>query len=353
MEQFIWYLKYYVIPILLCSTLAFIFLLFLKRIYFQYHKGYRHSISKKIHSFLTEIVLSSPDKDTLKELVLEFRSEIPFNRSWCKEMVIQDMIHLQNNLRGKPIKNITLIYKVLKLNVYSAGLIKDFRNYKKCEGFYHFQSLNYKSGVNLISKYLTHPNKIIRSNANIAYLSITKGDWQAVDTLPVQISILNTIKVMDVFYHQRLPMPKNVNLWIESKNKTILKLAIMTMVFFNYRNRSKEIIDLLESDNIPLKIDVIIAIRELFLNEAEDKLLNHLEFENTEVQLEILKSLFVIGTQKTIDFLKNNINIESDNDLKLKMVKCLNKLDPKLLDQLALENTDTQKMIRHVRETRL
>nr|WP_315220902.1 HEAT repeat domain-containing protein [uncultured Flavobacterium sp.] len=350
MDQFIFFLKYYVIPFLLCSTISFIFLLIIKRIHYQYHNAYQLAINKRIYPFLIEIVLNSPNKEALKEMLSGFRTEIWFHRSWCKDMIINDLIYLKKILKGRPLKNITLIYKSLKLNKYSNKLIKDFRMHKKCEGFYHFQSLGYKSGMPLISQYLNHPNKIIRSNANIAYLAISKGDWYAVNTLPPKISILNTIKMMDVLYHQKLPMPEEVNIWITSENKTILKLAIMTMVFYNYRNKSAAIISLLDNDDIMIKTDVIIAIRELFLNEAENKLIHHLEFETTNIQLEILNSLAIIGSEKTTDYLQNKMITEPDTDLKLAMVYCLNKLNPKLLNQLGLRDSDIEKMIRHTRK---
>ncbi|MWB94723.1 hypothetical protein GON26_10135 [Flavobacterium sp. GA093] len=353
MEQFIMYLKYYVIPFLLISTIFFTFLLLLKRIRHQYYLVYKNSIARKADSFLTEITLSKLDNVTLIQKVSEFKEAIPIHKSWCKEMLIDDMIRLKNNLKGKTAKTLNRIYKLLDLDHYSAGLIRDFRNYKKCQGFYHFQSLDYKPGISLIKKYLFHPNKIIRSNANIAYIILSKGDWQAVDTLPVKISILNTIKVMDIFHSKKIPMPENVVVWIASKNRTILKLAIMTMVFYNYRKNSAEIINLLHDEDISLKIDVIRAIRELFLEEAEAELLILFEREPLEIQLEILKTLKIIGSPKTIAFLRNRIINEPTKDLKLKMVTCLNQLDRNTVNSLGLLDQDTQKMIDHVRQLQI
>ncbi|WP_431244831.1 hypothetical protein ACQ9BO_11645 [Flavobacterium sp. P21] len=171
---------------------------------------------------------------------------------------------MKSNLKGKTAKNILSIYKQLELNRYSARLIRDFRKYKKCIGFYHFQALGYTPGIMMIKKYLLHPNKIIMSNANIAFLALSKGNWLALDKIPLKVSRITTIKVMDVLHSENIPMPKDIDLWIHSKNKAILKLAVMTMVFYNYRNKSAEIIKLLNHEHKALRTDVIIAIRELF-----------------------------------------------------------------------------------------
>lgn len=353
MEQFISYIQHYAIPLFVFTSLFLALALILKRIHYQYTLPYRHHIIRKSEIFLTQITLSKPDKSILKYQIARFRSEIPLHKTWCKNMLIEDMIRMKSNLKGKSAKNILLIYKQLDLNHYSASLIRDFRKYKKREGIYHFQALGYKPGISLLKKYLFHPNKVIRSNANIAYLILTKGDWQAVNKIPVKVSIATTIKVMDVLHSQNIPIPPEIDLWIQSDNSTILKLAVMTMVFYNYRNKSAEIIQLLHHEDKSLRTDVIIAIRDLYLYEAENELLTLFEKEDIDIQLEILDALAVIGSQKTISFLNTRIPQEEIKDLKLKMVSSLDNFDSISLDLLGLQDPDTQKMINHTRKLQL
>lgn len=353
MEKLIEYIKYFVIPFFFVISLSLIVVLIFKRIYYQYTLPYKHRIIRKSEIFLAEIILSAPDKNILKHKIAQFKSEIPISKSWCKEMLIDDLIRLKSNLKGKAAKNILFIYKKLDLNNYSASLIRDFRKHKKYEGIHHFQSLCYKPGISLLKKYLFNPNKIIRSNANIAYLALTKGDWQAVDKLPIKISIITTIKVMDVLHSENIPLPSHIDLWIQSKNPTILKLAIMTMVFYNYRNKSAEIIKLLHHEDKALKIDVIAAIKHLYLEEAEDEMLSMFYNEHIEIQLEMIEALAAIGSEKTIAFLKTEIPKQEIKDLKLKMVCSLDNLDSEVLNTLGKQDSDTQKMINHNRRLEL
>ena len=353
MEHFIGYIKHYAIPLFVFTSLSLALALILKRIHYQYTLPYRHLIIRKSEIFLTEITLSKPDKNTLKYKIAKFKSEIPIHKTWCKNMLIEDMIRMKSNLKGKTAKNILLIYKQLDLNHYSASLIRDFRKYKKREGIYHFQALKYKPGISLLKKYLFHPDKIIRSNANIAYLVLSKGDWQAVNKLPVKVYIITTIKVMDVLHSEKIPIPPDIDVWIQSDNPTILKLAVMTMVFYNYRNKSAEIIKLLHHEEKELRVDAIIAISDLYLFEAETELLSLLETETLEIQLEILEALSAIGSEKTIDFLTIQIKKEEIKDLKLQMVCCLNNIDPAGLNVLGTKDADTQKMINHIRKRQL
>lgn len=353
MEKLIEYIKHFVIPFFFILSLTLIVILIFKRIYYQYNLPYRHRIIRKSEIFLTEITLSRPDKNTLKYKIAKFKSEIPIHKTWCKEMLICDMIRMKSNLKGKAAKNILLIYKELDLNHYSASLIRDFRKHKKYEGIYHFQSLGYKPGVSLLKKYILHPNKIIQSNANIAFLALTRGDWMALDQIPVKVSKITTIKVMDVLHSEKIPIPKDIDRWIHSKSKAILKLAVMTMAFYNYRNKSAEIIKLLHHKHKALKIDVITAIKHLFLEDAEDEILDLFYSEAIEIQFVMLETLAAIGSEKTIAFLKTEIPKQEIKDLKLKMVCSLDNLDPESVDALGKQDSDTQKMINHNRKLEL
>ena len=354
MEDVILNIKhYYVIPSFLILALALVIILLLNRIYYQFSLPNRHFITRKSHRFLTEITLSKPDKITLKYKINKFKSEIPIHKTWCKELLIEDLIKLKSNLKGKTSKTILVIYKKLDLNHYSASLVRDFRKYKKCDGIYHFHALGYKPGISLIKKYLFHPNKVIRSNVNIAYLALSKGDWRAVGKFPIKVTIIATIKVMDVLHKENIPQPAQLDLWIQSEDPMILKLALMAMVFYNYRNKSTEIIKLLHHENKSLKIDVITAIQDLFLAEAEEELLSLFYNESIDIQLEMLEALGVIGTEKTIAFLKTEIIKQEIKDIKLKMVQSLNNLDPAGLDSLGSLDADTQKMINHTRKLAL
>lgn len=353
MEQLIGYIKHFVIPFFLVVSLSFTVILILKRILYQYTLPYKHMIIRKSEIFLTEITLSKPDKNTLKYKIAKFKSEIPIHKTWCKDMLIADLIRMKSNLKGAAAKNILIIYKHLGLNKYSASLIRDFRIFKKYHGIHHFQELRYKPGISLIKKHLFSSNKVVRSNANIAYLLLSKGDWQAVEKLPIEASIITTIKVMDVLHSENLPIPPNINNWIHSDNKVVIKLALMSMTFYNYRNESAEIISLLHHEDVSLKIDVIIAIKNLFLNEAEDEILRLFPTETIKIQLQMLETLAVIGSEKTIQFLKTEIIKQQVTDLKLKMVFCYNNLDPKGLDILGSKDPDTQKMINHFRKVEL
>lgn len=350
MDLFILYLKYYIIPLLLISTVLSTLVLLSKRIYYEYNKPYRQAVTNKAEIFLTEMILSKPNEETINKKLLQFKKEIPLHKSWCKELVINDMIRFKHSLKGKASEPILFFYQALNLNKYSARLIRDFRSYNKCEGFYHFQALDYKKGNSIIKPYLKHPNIVIRSNANMAFLSLSENYMESFKELPSTISHLYTIKIMDLLHEKKFPIPKNIDQWIETNNNSITKLGLKIMVFYNYRNKASEIIALIQNEDDSLKKEAIIAIRELFLTEAKEDLIVLFNKVSIEIQLEILDTLKVIGDEAVVSFLENEIQIQSDKDLKLKAVDCLNEINKTVLDTVAATDYDTMKMTKHVRE---
>lgn len=349
MEILITLLKYFFIPFLMVVFILLTLFIILGRLSYDHSIPYRENVTYKSEIFFTEMILAKPDKNTLNIKLNEFTNAIPLNKNWCKELVINDMIRLKRNLKGKAADSIIVFYRALKLNNYSSGLMRNFLDLNKCEGLYQFQSLDYKNSIDEIKPFLQSSNKIIRSNATMAYISLTDGDMSVFNEFPRKISLLNIIKIMDIYHERKLPIPKNIDDWIDSANTTVIILGIKTMVFYNYLNKSDAIIELVKHEDEAIKKEAIIAIRDLYLYESERLLIKVFETSSLENKFEIVKTLKIIGNQEAIEFLKNVIDTEVNLDLKLQAVACLNQLDFAALDMMVIPNPDLKKMIMHVR----
>lgn len=176
----------------------------------------------KVENFLTEMILSNPDAITLNRKLNEFTNTIPFHKNWCKEVVVNDMIRFKQSLKGRASDASVDFYRALKLNNYSSNLMHNYLDFRKCEGLYQYQSLDYKNGVSQIKPFLDNSSKILRSNATMAYISLTDGDMRIYNEFPSKLSLLNTIKIMDIYHERKLPIPKNIDNWIVSTNVSII-----------------------------------------------------------------------------------------------------------------------------------
>ena len=107
---------------------------------------------------------------------------------------------------------------------------------------------------------------------------------------------------------------------------------------------------MIQNEDDSLKKEAIIAIRELFLIEAKEDLLSIFDKVSTEIKLEIIISLKVIGDETIIPFLENVILKETNKNLKLSAIECLNEFDKRALDLITLNDLETSNMVKHVRE---
>ena len=86
------------------------------------------------------------------------------------------------------------------------------------------------------------------------------------------------------------------------------------------------------------------------MTEAKEDLAVLFNKASIEIQLEIIDTLKVIGDEDIVPFLEHEIQIQTDKDLKLKAVDCLNEINKSALDKLSAADYDTMNMTKHVRE---
>jgi hypothetical protein len=344
------FLKFYLVPTLLICFVLLVVLMWSKRLILHNFNKKKQLVIQNTDLFLTSLIFEKNNKDKVEEKISELKSKIPFHKNWCKKIVINEMIRFKKNLKGESSPMIIALYKKLKLHFYTAGLVADLRYYQKCEGFYQFQHIDFKPAKKLIKPYLTHPDRIIRSNAYACYLSLVEGKVEQLANIPTKISLLNIIKLMELLHIKKIKLPKNIDGWLVSENKSVIRLGIKIMVFYNYANQEEKIIELLHSEDDTLRVEAIIACRALYFKNAETELISIYLHDNDNNKKEILRALKVIGGEKSEVFLEQLILYETDKTLKMYAVNALNSIDKKIVEKLSLNDNDTLRMLNHIND---
>lgn len=318
---------------------------------YEYNKQYRLSIRQKITAFLTELLFT--DAEDYENRISDFKKQIPYDSMWCKSMITNCIIELKQNIKGEVSAPILDIYKSFGLQHFSERLIRNRRWYIKCKGIFHFQVLEYEEGESLVKKYMDHKNPVLRSNAFIAFISLTSKKLDFLSEYPYEISLIDELKVMDLLYHKKFPIPKNIKDWITAQNPSIVKLGIRFMVYYNYTVEKDTLLKLLNSDNNMIRKEVIIALRELFLFESESILIDIFASEEIENKIAILQTLAVIGSQKSIVFIDDYLHRSINPATKLEAVRTLDTLDSNYLKSNFKENFEIIKIKKHVKNAYL
>lgn len=347
MEVFKYYLINFIVPSLVIFLIVVIIVTISDRVVHEYNKQYRLSIRQKITAFLTELLFT--DAEDYENRIRDFKKQIPYGSIWCKSMVTSCIIELKQNIKGEVTAPILDIYKSFGLQHFSEKLIHSRRWYIKCKGIYHFQVLEYEEGESLVKKYMDHKNTILRSNAFIAFISLTSKKLDFLSEYPYEISLIDELKVMDLLYNKKFPIPKNIKDWITAQNPSIVKLGIRFMVYYNYTVEKEALLELLKSENKMIRREVIIALGELYLFEAESQLIESFASEEIENKIAILQTLAVIGSQQSVLFIDDYLHRSINPATKLEAVRTLDTLDPSYLKSNFKENFEIIKIKKHVK----
>ncbi|MBK0370017.1 HEAT repeat domain-containing protein [Flavobacterium agrisoli] len=348
MPPFLFYIKHYFLPILVFGLVLLMAFIAFKRYLFSFHNKKKQHVTERIHSFLTSLIFISKNEIKVNEQIVLLKNQIPFHKNWCKKMLINEMIWFKENLKGDASLIVIELYKKLDLHLFSIKLLTNFRFFQKLEGLYQLQHIDYKPAKKVVKPYLKHKNDIIRSNAYACYLSLSEGKVEQLATIPREISLLNIIKLMELLHEKKIIIPTNIDEWLYSPNKSVVRLGIKTMVFYNYKNQEDMIVTLLHSEEEIVRSEAILACKELFIPQSENPLISLYLHESDKNRKEILRALKQIGSEKTIAFLKQLILYETNSVLKLLAVDTLQSLSPETMTEVSILNPDAKKILEHV-----
>ena len=354
-ENIYYFLLYFFIPLIGIFLVLIVFTLLYSRYTIDKNEGFREDIENDANTFLTELIFSDYTASEMKTKINEFQSKHKLTKN-LRKFILNKIIHIKVNLNETNEHTMLLIYKYFGFDEISNKLIRNRKWYSKSEALHHYQNIGYKIKTGHVKKLLNSKNTALRSNAIIALISLSDEKFDVLDNYKYNISKSDEVKILDIIYRKKSNIPKNVSNWLNSKNDSIVIIAIKLIVRFRHKQdiSLEQISHLLKSENNLVRKEVILAIRELVMFEANEILMEHFKVEtNLRNKISVIKTLNTIGTTENITFLsellKKHENLELD--LKLEIVNFINKTDTTFFNNFKFNNkekhTELQKMIAH------
>lgn len=354
-ENIYYFLLYFFIPLIGLFLVLIVFTLLYSRYTIDKNEGFREDIENDANTFLTELIFSDYTASEMKTKINEFQSKHKLTKN-LRKFILNKIIHIKVNLNETNEHTMLLIYKYFGFDEISNKLIRNRKWYSKSEALHHYQNIGYKIKTGHVKKLLNSKNTALRSNAIIALISLSDEKFDVLDNYKYNISKSDEVKILDIIYRKKSNIPKNINNWLNSKNDSIVIIAIKLIVRFRHKQdiSLEQISHLLKSENNLVRKEVILAIRELVMFEANEILMEHFKVEtNLRNKISVIKTLNTIGTTENITFLsellKKHENLELD--LKLEIVNFINKTDTTFFNNFKFNNkekhTELQKMIAH------
>lgn len=343
-------LIHFILLFLALFFLILIILLITNRLSYESYRSRIKSTKSKIDIFLTSLLFSFSDEESIISSIEQFKKQIPFEKKWCKKIILNEIIYLNQNLKGEITNNIHLIYEQFDLFNYTLKFLSNKKWYMKSLGIYQLQTLEYTKGQSYVRPYLNHKNKILVSNAYFGLISLAPDNLDFLNDYPDSISLKNEIKIMDILHSKKPPIPNNLKEWVVSKNPSVVKLGIKFMVFYNCFSETQLILNLLQSDDETIRHEVIVAVNDLIIIGAEQVLIDQFDKEQKANKIEILKSLSAIGSEATEKFISELLINSIDKDVKLEAVYTLNQINPAYFEDAFEGDSEISKMVKHVKD---
>lgn len=350
---FYMFLKYVAIPFLIIIALYFIISLILNRFFLDKLTDQKDDLEESINNFLTDLIFSNYPFEETKAKIEAFKKTEVFQHKWCKYLVLNKLIHIKQNIKEVNQNLILTIYKQFGLNIYSQKLINRRKWYYKSLGFYHYQSLDYKIKKSHIKPYLNSKNRYLKSNALIALIALSDEKFDILKNYDKKLSSADELKILDLIYQKKSSIPETINDWLDCDNASVVILAIKLIIRYRECIHLPKITYLLLHPNKNVRKEVIFAVRELFIVDANYILRNHYNKEpDYRNKITTLKTLGVIGDDESKIFVAKLLENEKDIELKFQMIHCINKIDSHYFENFQTENEQEniilQKIVLHV-----
>lgn len=351
-EQLYYSYFLYAIIIFLGTTMSLIVTLITHRNSVKTADAQKKIVQRKINGFLTDLILNdNQSEELLDQKLADFRTKIPYNKDWCKELLIKNIIDLKKNFKGDMSSMFISIYLKLDLLSYSEDLIQNKIWYEKTKGIFHFEELDYTAGLPLITPFIKHKNKALKSVALIAHISLKEeSPLEIFNDYVGDIDQVDELKILDTIKKKKLKLPANIHVWLQSDNASLVLLTIKMISYFNHLASGDSLLQRLDSTDEEIRRNVIIASRQLYLVQAEDRLLKSFSGESINNQIEIIKTLSAIGSDASEEFLGELVELTHDREIKIETMKALKEMNSVIYHSTFNHNIDLQLVKLHVED---
>ena len=262
-------------------------------------------------------------------------------------------------LTGETAARLELLFVKLGFHEVSKRRLREKRWDKVAKGMRELSLMNVREAEPLISPFLKSKNDILRKEARVALVNLSVKDhlsFLSRETEPL------TDWDQAVIYSMMSKMPElsipDFSAWLDSKNPTVVEFCISMIGAFRQQESLPILIRLLNDPVEKRKLLAIRALRELGAAAAEQPLLDLYPSANSEMRREILRTLEVIGSERSLQPIHQLLlQPVSDLPLAIQAVRSLLATGPRgvqLVEQLSVHgDPKIQQVIRHARDKRL
>ncbi|MBW3466739.1 hypothetical protein EGN73_02765 [Arthrospiribacter ruber] len=256
-----------------------------------------------------------------------------------KDVMIQEIISLNKNMKGEFKQKLKLIYRKLELDKHTLQKLEAKRWDIITTGIVEINEMDVVEAEGKVMKFVNHQNFYIRSNAVATLLNISNDT--DLNVLADQEYPLSRWQQMIYYRIIRYTKDKrNIGHLLESKNQSVRVFGIKLIRYLGLIDQLEKLLGMFEIASEAEKIEMIRCFNLFGFIDSLERVYAVLKSDNQTLVLESIKLIENLGEKISTTALFEFCKLTSDFEAKKAAMRAIYKLDPSIFEAYFSESED-------------
>ena len=269
------------------------------RIYKTQRENKRILLRKKYQPIFTRILFES-DEALSDEAVYKLFEETDLKIPYHREIINDEIIHLHSNFTGDAALRLEKLFVQLLFHEDSIRQLKSTQWHLVAKSMRELALMNVREAHPILAKFLNSKNEILRMEARVAMMKLSETEpLSFLSKETEQLTDWDKANIHAMLTRMESPVIPDFSIWLNSPNKTVIHFCIMMIGYYRQQESADVLVRILNHEDEIIRLAVVRALRDLNARSSEESLITLYPLETSEIQFEILKTLEVIGREKS------------------------------------------------------
>src|SRR5664280_879538 len=244
--------------------------------------------------------------------------------SYRRHVLIDQIIDVSINLKGKEIEKLFDLYKLLGLARDSIKKAQSRQWHKKIKGIRELAYMNIKDANDILYNALNSSNEILRMEAQIALVRLNDDNpFEFLSHLTSHFSLWEQITLHELIIHHNIPLP-SFQKWLTSPNPTVVTFALRMIREFKQKESEANVLETLFHTDPSVRILAVEVAGDLDMRSTLETMKHMYKYQEYKICLAIIKSMRKMPHVTMTGFLKLVLDKEDDVQLQIEATKAIN-----------------------------
>ncbi|EOZ97735.1 hypothetical protein A33Q_1708 [Indibacter alkaliphilus LW1] len=285
-----------------------------------------------LNNLLFEKSLDEIKQMDQRELTNTFPKKL-IQKSLFKDVLIQEIISLNKNMKGDFKVKLKLIYRKLDLDKHTIQKLSSKRWDIVTTGIVEINEMDILEAEPLVSKFINHKNFYLRSNAVATLLNISDdADLKVLANQEYPLS-----KWQQMIYYRIIRYSKdkrNIAYLLESKNESVRVFGIKLIRYLGLVDQLEFLVGVYPDASDTEKIEIIQCFDMFGFGIGLEQIYADLKSENKQLVLAAIKLIQNVGDKFSLTTLIELSRISEDFDITKAAMKGVMILDKTVFDEV-------------------